>query len=51
MKKLEEVKKVQVISKQEQRKIVGGVASTLLPDDQEFSAIQGTLCREWAIED
>jgi len=51
MKKLEEVKKVHVISKEEQRKIVGGVAPTLAPDEKEFGTIQGTLCREWIIED
>ncbi len=51
MKNLDEVQQVQVISKEEQRKIVGGIAPTLTPDEKEFSAIQGTLIRQWIIED
>jgi hypothetical protein len=50
MKKLEEVKKVQVLNKDEQRKIVGGIAPTEL-DPNELGPIQGTLIREWIIED
>jgi hypothetical protein len=51
MKKLDEVQKVQVISKEEQRKIVGGVSPTLPPEENELGPIQGTLIREWIIED